>query len=404
MIESAHAGAAPRADNRLRCSLYRRHGGTCRRVCAPFSTDALAAVLLLPLTGADADRRQFIRDAEIGSRIPVVTLSRESIYRADELAEELRKHGVPDDAVLFFNSIYWIRIIPDLKRRFPRAHIALRSGGNDLFQARVEGVGATLAQRQHFIAQQVGRAVDTLVVGSEYSRLRARGLGIPDRCIRVAIGGVDTERFSPAAEADKRALRIAAGLSADDTLIVAAARLVSFKGFPDALDALKKVSASAACTYLIVGDGPERVRLEAQALSLGLSGFVRFLGVAQKERVPDYVRAADLYFLMPVLATLSEDGGSYVHTETMGRSICEAMAAGLPVVASNVGGIPEVVRDGTDGFLVAEHDSNAAAQALLRLIREPDTRAHCAHAARIRAREQFDWSRLGAAYRAMLGL
>jgi glycosyltransferase involved in cell wall biosynthesis len=125
---------------------------------------------------------------------------------------------------------------------------------------------------------------------------------------------------------------------------------------------------------VIVGEGPERARLEAQAAHLGLAEQVHFVGHQQDVR--PWLAAFDV-------CVLSSDW------EGMSNAILEAMAAGLPVVATAVGGTPEVVVDGVTGFLVPPRDPQALADAILRLLRDPDLRRRMGEAGRAHVTEHF---------------
>ena len=125
----------------------------------------------------------------------------------------------------------------------------------------------------------------------------------------------------------------------------------------------------------IVGEGPQREALERELRALGLTERVHLLG--ERRDVPRLLAAADVF----VLATRSE--GHPV-------SVLEAMAAGLPVVASRVGGVPEQVVDGETGVLVDPGDPDALATALARLAADPSLRRRMGDAGRTRAEERFD--------------
>ena len=143
--------------------------------------------------------------------------------------------------------------------------------------------------------------------------------------------------------------------------------------------------------YLILGDGPERETIESIVVDRGLDN-VRLLGARRIEDMPAYFRAADIFLHMPIHLEKHERGSSYIHTETMGRCLCEASASGLPIVASRVGGIPEIVQDGETGFLVPEKDYKTAANRIVELVYNPVTRRTMGAKGRTRAETLFDWS------------
>jgi glycosyltransferase involved in cell wall biosynthesis len=124
----------------------------------------------------------------------------------------------------------------------------------------------------------------------------------------------------------------------------------------------------------IAGDGPDRAALSAEVARLGLDGVVELLG--ERHDVDELLAAADLL-------VLSSD------SEGLPLSVLEAMAAGLPVVASAVGGVPELVRDGETGLLVPPGDPGALARALAGLVADPELRARAGAAGRRRAEREF---------------
>ena len=126
---------------------------------------------------------------------------------------------------------------------------------------------------------------------------------------------------------------------------------------------------------LLVGDGPDRASAEHRARELGVFDDVRFLG--KQEPVEEILSIADI-FMMP--------SGS----ETFGLAALEAMACGVPVIASRIGGLPELVIDGETGFLCELGDIDAYTKAADRLLKDKDLHHRMATASRARARDQFD--------------
>ena len=126
---------------------------------------------------------------------------------------------------------------------------------------------------------------------------------------------------------------------------------------------------------LLVGDGPERALVEEEIARLGIGSAVRLLG--ERTDVPELLAQADVF----VLSTRSEG---------LPLSVLEAMAAGLPVIASNVGGIPELVVDGVSGVLVPPGDPGALAEAIERLLENPSLALRLGEAGRRRVAESFD--------------
>jgi len=183
--------------------------------------------------------------------------------------------------------------------------------------------------------------------------------------------GVDLERFA-AARAGRDRARAHLGLAPADFVVATVARLEPCKGIDTLLRAAARaVHEEPSLQLLVVGDGSDRDRLEQLAESLGIAAWVTFTGT--RDDVPELLVAADL-FAMPS------------HTEGLGVAAIEALAAGLPVLASNVGGLPEIVEDGRCGRLLPVGDVAAWATAIAAAALGPATREawRAATAARVR--------------------
>ncbi|HEX8940922.1 MAG TPA: glycosyltransferase, partial [Candidatus Limnocylindrales bacterium] len=146
------------------------------------------------------------------------------------------------------------------------------------------------------------------------------------------------------------------------------ARLEHEKGHPTLLDAWPTVlRAVPDASLLVVGEGSQREALEAQAEALGITSRVVFTG--RRDDMPEVTAALDVAVLPS-------------YREAQGLTILEAMALGRPVVASQVGGIPEMIEDGATGLLVPPHDADALAAAIIRLLLDhpyADTLARAGH-------------------------
>jgi glycosyltransferase involved in cell wall biosynthesis len=140
------------------------------------------------------------------------------------------------------------------------------------------------------------------------------------------------------------------------------------------VDLLEAAALVPHAIFVLAGDGPERPALEAQARSLGIEGRVRFLG--HRTDIPQLLAVSDL-FVLPSLY------------EGLPLSVLEAMAAGKPVIATQIGGTSEVVTDGETGLLVKPRDSNALAAAIQRLLTDQDLANRLARSALDRVRHEF---------------
>lgn len=147
--------------------------------------------------------------------------------------------------------------------------------------------------------------------------------------------------------------------------LVFAGRLTRQKALDTALDAIARVPDAE---LLVIGDGPDRERLERHALELGLNGRVRFVGSVPRAEV---LRA----FAAAQALVISSDWENFPHTAV------EALALGTPLIATAVGGVPEIVRDGVNGLLVPPGEPDALAAAIARFLGSDELRARLAGAA-----------------------
>jgi glycosyltransferase involved in cell wall biosynthesis len=208
---------------------------------------------------------------------------------------------------------------------------------------------------------------------------RARRVVLPSAYLReIAIGwGLEPDRLTvvpnpapelPAAPARDEA-RYALGIRG--LAVGTAGRLTAQKALRDALEAIARVPD---VELLVLGEGPERAALERRAASLGISDRVRFLGAGTRDDVVALFRAVDAVLLTSAW-------------ENLPHTLLEALAVGAPVVATAVGGIPEVVVDGENGLLVPAHAVDAIAWAIDRVTHDEALRRSLGTAARASVEE-----------------
>jgi len=229
----------------------------------------------------------------------------------------------------------------------------------------------TLAQR--LVQMCASRMAHGVLVNATAVRDRLTAGGHRRRGITVIRNGVDVDRFAPR-PADA-ALRASLGLPADAPLVVAVSRLNPMKGIDDYVQAIADLSGRhTEARFVIVGDGASRRDLEAQTRRLGLDGRVVFTGTR-----------------LDVAAILSQAAISVVPSLSEGLSnvVLESMATGVPVVATRVGGTPEVLDDEVTGLLVPPCDAPALATSIGRLLGDPVMARRMGDAGRARAVARF---------------
>lgn len=177
--------------------------------------------------------------------------------------------------------------------------------------------------------------------------------------------------------------------NAETTQVITVGRLVEKKGIRYGLEAVAVlVAAGRSIHYTIVGDGPLRRDLENLVAKLGISSAVSFMGWKSHEETLEAVKSGHILLAPSVTAADGDEEG-------IPNSLKEAMALGIPVVASRHAGIPELVEDGVSGLLTPERDARALADHVARLIDHPEIRTEVASAARRRIEADFDSDLLG---------
>ena len=230
------------------------------------------------------------------------------------------------------------------------------------------------------IERALARVTDRIITVSDAVRsdlLRLR-IGSADRLVVVPLG-LDLDRFARA-ESKAGELRAELGLDATTPLVGIVARLVPIKAHDTFLEAAASVVKELPrVRFIVVGDGERRAELEALARRLDLAHAVRFLGWrGDLDRV---------YADLDLVALSSLNEGSPV-------ALIEAMAAGRAVVATAVGGVPDLVRDGEHGLLVAAGDAADLARQILLLLRDPARRREMGARGRRRVLGAFGADRL----------
>jgi sugar transferase (PEP-CTERM/EpsH1 system associated) len=230
-------------------------------------------------------------------------------------------------------------------------------------------------------AYAMGDAVFALT--KELRNFHARQAWVSPESIGVIYNGVDTERFAPC-EKTRLTMRKELGLPGQSFVIGSVGRLVPIKDHATLLKAAALLAGKGIdVRVLLVGQGPEREKLEHLAAE-PLRGKVCFAG--DSGRVPEMLNAMDV-FVLPSL------------NEGMSNTLLEAMASGLPVLATNVGGNPEIVQDNADGCLFKPGDVHWLADKLKQLAGDPGLAHQLGTAARNRAMNSFSLSRMLDAYR-----
>lgn len=228
-----------------------------------------------------------------------------------------------------------------------------------------------IADRDPFLDRPLGALATLVIVISRAVKRRFSTTLAPK--IRLVYNGVDLERFRP--RPPDAALRQTLGVPDAVPVVGAVGRFVTFKGFSDLVDAAARLQrAMPEVHWVVVGDGPLRADLEARSESLGLKAHVHFAG--WRDDVPDILALCDVFLLPSV-------------SEHFGRVLIEAMAMARPIVATEAGGVPEIVVSGQTGLLVPPEDPQAMALTVETLLRDRSRAGQLGIAARRRAESTF---------------
>lgn len=232
--------------------------------------------------------------------------------------------------------------------------------------------------RRRLAYRFVARQSVMVAVSDNLKRFLSQWVAIHPDEIRIVHNGIDLDRY--AVSGRHNSLRKELGINKNQPVIGTVGNLYAVKGQTYLLRACVTVAkAFPNFVLLMAGRGDQLGVLEAEARGLGIRGNVRFLGF--REDIPSLLQALDVFVLPSV-------------SEGLPLSILEAMAFGKSVVASNVGGIPEVIKDGVTGYLVPPKDPEALAERILLLLHHPQVAADLGRSGRKIVQEAFRLERM----------
>jgi sugar transferase (PEP-CTERM/EpsH1 system associated) len=251
----------------------------------------------------------------------------------------------------------------------------------------VHGEHGTLQLRgyQRWVQRRAWSAADrVLAVSTRLAERMSAETGFPLPRIETIRNGVDLARFGRKSRIEARTQL---GLSQDEVVIGTMGRLVGVKNQASLIDAARLLHARGLKpTVVIAGDGPLRSELEARADAAGLSDALRLLG---HRADPEVVLAAMDVYVLPSIS------------EGLPNTVLEAMATGVPVVVTRVGGVDELVQHGVTGLIIPPRDSEALARALAMLLQDAALRRNWGAAGRLRAETEFAISGMIRRYEAL---
>ncbi|MDO8482929.1 MAG: glycosyltransferase family 4 protein [bacterium] len=196
--------------------------------------------------------------------------------------------------------------------------------------------------------------------------------------ITVVPNGVDIRRFQLSASSfqGRKGTREGLGFAEQDTILVTTSRLVEKNAVADVIESLQYLPENVK--FLIIGTGQLEGSLKSKVESLKLGDRVFFAGFVPHEKLPPYLWASDI-FIRPSLS------------EGQGASFMEAMAAGLPVIATPVGGIPDFLKDGETGLFCEVGNPKSIAQKVVKLMKDAESREYIVRTAEKMVVEKYSW-------------
>ncbi|HEX4955726.1 MAG TPA: glycosyltransferase [Thermoanaerobaculia bacterium] len=305
------------------------------------------------------------------------------LFAERALARLVRREGIE------LLHAHWI-----LPNGFIAARVARRFGlplaitlhGSDVFMAEANPLFGRMARGALAAASHVTTCSPELGV-----RLATLGRPEDERKIRVVANGsdLDPELLGDAATAAE-SMRQRLGAAPDEPLVVAVGRMVDKKGFPDLIEAAASFLAEHPRARLVLGGGGDlQPTLEAQARALPVAERILFTGGLSHPDVLALIAAGDV-FVMP---SIRDRRGN---VDGLPIVVLEAMAAGKPVVATDVSGIPLAVQAGKTGLLVPEKSPEALAAAISELLADPVRAATLGAEGRRRVRHELNWGAIAA--------
>jgi phosphatidylinositol alpha-1,6-mannosyltransferase len=264
------------------------------------------------------------------------------------------------------------------------AWLRRRSGGpRYACWAHGEDIATALTSRElTFLMRRVYAGAAVVFANSLNTRRMLRELGIAEDRLEIVYPGVDTQRFRPDIDASEIRQRIA---PRGETVLLSVGRLQTRKGHDLMIQAVRRLTSRhhRPLRYVIVGDGPERARLEALVDQCGVREYVNFSGEVPAQQLPQYYAACDVFVLPNRVEQADVEG--------FGIVFLEAAASGKPAVGGRSGGVPEAVADGVSGLLVSGTDVEELAATIGQLMDSESLRRSLGEAGRDRAVREFGW-------------
>jgi phosphatidyl-myo-inositol dimannoside synthase len=274
----------------------------------------------------------------------------------------------------------------------PNGPIGRAAAGSTPLVLSLHGSDVAVAERSRMIGRVVRGTFERAAAVTAPSTdllVRAKALGAREP-LELIPYGADVATFDASPEVGS-AVRARLGIGADDLLVVGIGRLVPVKGFDVLVDAFATASkGDERLRLVLVGDGPEGAELARRVASLDISRSTTLVGAVTHGEIPGFLAAADVV----AVPSVQRDG----FVDGLPNVALEAMAAGKPLIASRVGGLPDLVRADETGLLVDEQNAAQLAEAILALARDRERRTQLGSAAQAEMRQKRSWTSVAARF------
>jgi glycosyltransferase involved in cell wall biosynthesis len=244
-------------------------------------------------------------------------------------------------SLIFFNSGRWIEEMESLRSYFPCAQFIYRTGGNEILKAPLEkrNIGEH-AERQHYWVKTLNTTLDRLITNSHFTTKRLRDVGIA--CpMTLCVGGVDIALLKEPLFFNNHGVN---PLVNHAVKLFCAARFVPYKNHALLISVVHALRLRGHNIHLILaGDGPLLNKIQEDVRIKELEKNVTFLGPLTNEDVLKTMLESHFYIQLSTDYPTEVPGGTYLHSEGMGRSFLEAISGGIFVIAANSGAISEIV-------------------------------------------------------------
>lgn len=240
--------------------------------------------------------------------------------------------------IIFFNSGRWIEELSSIRKAYPKAIFIYRTGGNEIIKAPLSHARIpNHKERQSYWAKTLNHSIDVLITNSAYTEGRLRDIGITcpfERCV----GGVNVLAIKEAlSEAPKQDAK-------KPITLFCSARFVSYKNHSLLISVVQElIKRGHQLRVRLAGDGPLLDQAKEQVHQGKLDSVIEFIGVLDNRQICREIAHAKLYIQLSTDQLTNVPGGSYIHSEGMGRSILEALTAGIFVIAGNSGALSEII-------------------------------------------------------------